>query len=187
VLKLAIGAYKQPQQLITLSYLLSLGAKFDYIINIDGFNEVTLPIIENSNLNIHPAFPMYWGQLNTSVINIEQQRLIGSMVFYKESRAFVASLFSKLRFNVSSSVIWAIIDKIYLNKINLLITIKNTKKESFSTHGPEYAKVPIKEDLRRYSKIWIRSSLAMNKLAENSGLFTCIFYSLISMFEILSN
>jgi hypothetical protein len=34
--------YKQPQQLLVLSYFLSIGQPFDLVINIDGFNEVTL-------------------------------------------------------------------------------------------------------------------------------------------------
>jgi hypothetical protein len=34
--------YKQPQQLQVLSYFLSIGQRFDLVINIDGFNEVAL-------------------------------------------------------------------------------------------------------------------------------------------------
>ncbi|MGL4503970.1 MAG: hypothetical protein ACRCU2_33215 [Planktothrix sp.] len=49
IISLAIGGYKQPQQLLTLNYLLSLGQKFDMVINIDGFNEVALANINNQN------------------------------------------------------------------------------------------------------------------------------------------
>ena len=34
--------YKQPQQLLVLSYFLSIGQPFDLVVNIDGFNEVAL-------------------------------------------------------------------------------------------------------------------------------------------------
>ena len=34
--------YKQPQQLLVLSYFLSIGQTFDLVVNIDGFNEVAL-------------------------------------------------------------------------------------------------------------------------------------------------
>ena len=47
VLNFASGGYKQPQQLLILSYFLSLGQHFDAVLNIDGFNEVAL-----SNTNI---------------------------------------------------------------------------------------------------------------------------------------
>lgn len=46
ILPFALGGYKQPQQLLILNYILSLGQEFDFVINIDGFNEVAL-----SNLN----------------------------------------------------------------------------------------------------------------------------------------
>ena len=34
--------YKQPQQLLILSYFLSIGQSFDVVVNIDGFNEVAI-------------------------------------------------------------------------------------------------------------------------------------------------
>lgn len=52
VLSLASGGYKQPQQLMVLTYLLSLGAHFDVIVNLDGFNEVTLPIRDNLEVGL---------------------------------------------------------------------------------------------------------------------------------------
>jgi len=57
---LAIGGYKQPQQLMTLAYLLSIGAQFDIVINIDGFNEVALYELENQSRHVYPPFPRSW-------------------------------------------------------------------------------------------------------------------------------
>jgi hypothetical protein len=34
--------YKQPQQLLVLAYFLSIGQRFDLVINVDGFNEVAI-------------------------------------------------------------------------------------------------------------------------------------------------
>ena len=41
--------YKQPQQLLVLSYFLSIGQQFDLVVNIDGFNEVTLSSLNNEH------------------------------------------------------------------------------------------------------------------------------------------
>ncbi len=57
IVRLALGAYKQPQQLLALTYLLSLGAHFDVVINLDGFNEVALPSAENIPNKVSPFFP----------------------------------------------------------------------------------------------------------------------------------
>ena len=44
---MAHEGYKQPQQLLVLSYFLSIGQTFDLVINIDGFNEVALSTLNN--------------------------------------------------------------------------------------------------------------------------------------------
>ena len=50
---MAHEGYKQPQQLIVLSYFLSIGQTFDLVVNIDGFNEVALaPLNERQGLDI---------------------------------------------------------------------------------------------------------------------------------------
>jgi hypothetical protein len=42
LLSFAQGGYKQPQQLLALSYYLATGQELDMVINLDGFNEVAL-------------------------------------------------------------------------------------------------------------------------------------------------
>jgi len=56
----AQDGYKQPQSLLALSYLLSLGAQFDVVILIDGFNEVALPPVNNASRGVFPFFPTNW-------------------------------------------------------------------------------------------------------------------------------
>ncbi len=54
--------YKQPQQLLVLSYFLSIGQQFDLVVNIDGFNEVAI-----SNLNHQRG----WDVSMPSVIHLD--------------------------------------------------------------------------------------------------------------------
>src|SRR5436305_14825248 len=58
--RLGMSGYKQPQQLLLLTYLLSQGAEFDVLINLDGFNEIGLHSSENMYQNTHPSFPRAW-------------------------------------------------------------------------------------------------------------------------------
>jgi len=52
--------YKQPQQLLVLSYFLSIGQEFDLVINIDGVNEVALSALNNARgLDISMPSPMH--------------------------------------------------------------------------------------------------------------------------------
>ena len=57
VFNAAHGGYKQPQQLIIISTLLSAGYQFEGIINVAGFNEIALPIAENFPQRISTILP----------------------------------------------------------------------------------------------------------------------------------
>jgi hypothetical protein len=60
VVNLGTGGYKQPQQLLALNYFLSLGAEYDLVINLDGYNEIVLPYAENHLVGVNPFFPRNW-------------------------------------------------------------------------------------------------------------------------------
>ncbi len=58
------GSFKQPQQLMLVAYLLSLGYEPDAVVNIDGFNEVALGV-DNVRMGAHHAHPHWprWGHV----------------------------------------------------------------------------------------------------------------------------
>lgn len=56
ILNFSRGAYKQPQQLLLLTYFLSLGQHFDLVLNLDGFNEVVLAL-GNAEAGIDISMP----------------------------------------------------------------------------------------------------------------------------------
>lgn len=55
--------YKQPQQMIIVLDLIAQGAHFDYVINIDGLNEVAIPLGNNVPNGVYPFFPLRWDLL----------------------------------------------------------------------------------------------------------------------------
>ncbi len=59
-INLAMGGYKQPQQMMVLNYLLASGAEFDVVMNLDGFNELTMPVTENLKGKVSMTFPRSW-------------------------------------------------------------------------------------------------------------------------------
>ena len=64
LIKYGRGGYKEPQLVIFVAYLLSLGYHFDCVLNLNGFNEVALGT-DNAALGTHPIFPSipHWGHL----------------------------------------------------------------------------------------------------------------------------
>lgn len=58
LVNLANSGFKQPQQLLALTYLLSQGGKLDVAICLDGFNEVAL--YDEGDRGVHPSYPDAW-------------------------------------------------------------------------------------------------------------------------------
>jgi len=59
LINLALGGYKQPQQMLVLATLLALGAQFDVVANLDGFNEID-GAKDNQQDGVNPFFPYTW-------------------------------------------------------------------------------------------------------------------------------
>lgn len=57
---MAVQGYRQPQQVMVLTYFQFLGAQFDVVINLDGFNEVALAPTEDPLALTFDAYPRRW-------------------------------------------------------------------------------------------------------------------------------
>jgi hypothetical protein len=81
--------YKQPQQLLVLSYFLSIGQTFDLVLNIDGFNEVALSSFNNQRgLDISMPSAMHLEPLvnlvNQATLTPEKLQSLAAISQYKE-------------------------------------------------------------------------------------------------------
>ena len=80
----ALGGFKQPQQLLTLSYLLSQSRKIDAVINLDGFNEVALSYQENYLQEVAPHYPRGWKKRVDDFSDRQIQWLLGKATFLRQ-------------------------------------------------------------------------------------------------------
>jgi hypothetical protein len=81
--------YKQPQQLLVLSYFLSIGQQFDLVVNIDGFNEVALSSLnDHRGLDISMPSVMHLDPLanliNQSTLTPEKLQSLAAIGQYQE-------------------------------------------------------------------------------------------------------
>jgi len=81
--------YKQPQQLLLLSYFLSIGQTFDLVVNIDGFNEVALGSMNaEQGADISMPSPPHLRPLvdlvNASALTPEKLRSLAAIGAYKD-------------------------------------------------------------------------------------------------------
>jgi len=176
VVRAALGGYKQPQQLMALTYLLALGAHFDLIINIDGFNEVVIPPLENIPKNVNPFFPRNWFMKVQALPDPVTQSIVGEITYLRSKRGKWAGVFSKapIRYSVTMNLIWKYYDSHLAKAISraqlTLQSYKPTKVGGYVMTGPSYhfkSEADLFQDL---ASIWKNSSLQMHKLSTANNI-----------------
>jgi hypothetical protein len=174
VINFAANGYKQPQQLMVLNYFLALGAEFDVVINLDGFNEVALAPSENIPYNVNPFYPRKWDRRTATAINPTIVKLIGYAEVSKESKEKWAQAFKNHHLYLSPTLflLWQVRD----NKLSRIIyetnqTIKTewSKSQSYTMRGPRYIFTNEEQLYQDLVEVWKRCSLQMKDLCAANG------------------
>ena len=173
VISLAQGGFKQPQQLTLLGYLLAMGAHFDVVINLDGFNEVALPSHELMPRGVFPFYPRGWDQ-RLAPLDSEVQRGAAIARRDRQRRRDLARRFSTWprRAGYTLALTWHALDRqlarsIAASEQSLLQTQSDV---TYGTHGPRRnydSSAEMHEDLARF---WYRSSLQIHHLCRGQGI-----------------
>jgi hypothetical protein len=165
IVTLAAGGYKQPQQLMTFSYLLSLGGEFDIVINIDGFNEAALPYAENIPNQISSFYPRSWELYSQQSFNMNTLLQI-----YKISQ--LEKIRDVLKTNINFLKIFDVLMNKIINHEQLaLADLLSKEAKSFQSTGPEKFISKSDSDLENnVINVWANSSIQMNNLAKNNQI-----------------
>ncbi|HEY7187693.1 MAG TPA: hypothetical protein VH436_14155 [Vicinamibacterales bacterium] len=167
--------YKQPQQLIVLAYFLSIGQSFDLVINIDGFNEVTLGSLnEQRGLDISMPSAMHLEPLVNLVdrasLTPEKLRSLNAIEEYKERINRLVARLGRTR----SAAVHFVLDRLYRSARRSyqqeLGHFSNLPSNSTAT-SLILATPPVKTrtDATVFDDIaasWIRSSMSMKALLD---------------------
>lgn len=173
--RMALGGYKQPQQLMALNYFLALGAEFDILINIDGFNEVALSPVEDVALGIHPSFPRLWNQLVVSQQDPEVRRRSGKITYLRETRARWARLGCRLpcAYSASLFLIWKVRDH-YLNRAlaqeTQLLQTHVPQTNPYCARGPGAHYSGDEAIYEAIADLWKQCSLQLERTCRANGI-----------------
>ena len=170
IVNLALGGMKQPQQLMAVNFFMSLGARFDVVVNLDGFNEIVLPIVENKPEDTVPYYPRMWKARVADLGDFELLRRAGRIAHLESARQQAARFFSgrPLRYSVTANVFWYLFDYglvrwIDRNRVNLTV---ETRDAPDGSRQPAASEEALYADLAAY---WKQSSLLLHHLARSSG------------------
>ncbi|MDP6980539.1 MAG: hypothetical protein QF570_18390 [Myxococcota bacterium] len=175
VANLALPGVKQPQQLMTLEYFLSIGAAIDVVISLDGFNEVALPIAENLAHEVNPFYPRNWKFHVAGLQDIPTMRRIGVIEFWRETRKGLARGFSTppLRWSVMANTVWWLVDQAIERHVTMgMLDITLAQAEGSKSVGGYLRRGPSRtyanevEHYRDLVAVWERST---HLLAQASG------------------
>jgi hypothetical protein len=169
----ALGGYKEPQQLLTVAYLLSLGAHFDLIVNLDGFNDIALSPTEQRANDVFPFYPREWNFFTSEMSDSHRLQQLGALVAARERRRFWAALISEswIRHSSTATVLW----KLYDRRLAADIIRKHSEVEasgvghSYLRQGPERHYQSDDAMYNDLAEVWKRSSLQIHHLAIAAG------------------
>ncbi len=172
----AVAGYKQPQQLLGLTYLLALGGEFDVVINVDGFNEIALPYEENVKAGVNPFFPRSWNAYARKALDKRTVYKVSEIGRTEDRRRRLARLAHRSLLSKSALglTVLEILDKREVARIKRLNVdiqeiLQQNQGRDFQTSGPSFEYSGIDDLYERLVAVWSHSSLQMARLGRENG------------------
>ncbi len=175
IISLALGGFKQPQQLFAVNYMMALGAEYDIVINLDGFNEIVLPYSDNLPFKVFPSYPRHWNIYSRKKLDQKVILQMGQQAAIKEQREKARERMTGSFLRQSNFVLflWKISDQ---QKQNRLLTIEaalrkaiETKEAGYQSTGPAYQVNDTSGFIRSQAVFWAQTSRQLAALASTNG------------------
>lgn len=172
------AGYKQPQQLFALEYMLAQGAEYDLVINIDGFNDVSLPGGDNYWQGIAPIYPRSWKWYAQTLFNPKTFVPIVILYSLQDMRIQHARLVSHFFSNsLVSLVLWDVFDRA-ADMISAHVTFRlqtatadyTTTKQTYTLSGPNTVLYTEQTVVDYAVEVWKLSSLQMAEITQTNGI-----------------
>jgi len=175
VILFALGGFKQPQQLITLNYFLFLGAHYDIVINLDGFNEIVLPFSDNLPFHVYSSYPRHWNFYSRKGLNSKVQLLLSKQLAIKDelfnlSKVFVDKYFHYSNFGL---MLWSVLNNkkklsLFHKEKQLRLAIRLSESDYQST-GPVETVTDTSQFFVKQAELWQRASALIDGLGKSAG------------------
>ena len=172
VVLLALGGFKQPQQMLALNYFLSLGAEYDLVINLDGFNEIVLPLSDNLPYHVFPSYPRHWNMYSRKKLDSKVQGLLVQKKLIESNQEVWQGIFATtfLQYSNMGLMIWKSIDKknktaLYENELELRDAM-DSSEYNYQSVGPAYSFTDTTDFILDQANLWMKSSIQMGSLAK---------------------
>ncbi len=170
----ALDGYKQPQQLMALTYLLALGGEFDVVVNLDGFNEVALAQTRNVDRGVSHAFPRDWSLLVEELPDNLSTAAVGEIVWLRQRRGAWAGRFDGglAGCSAAAQLVWLVRDRMMEREIDDCLHAYSEQRTGdpwSPTKGPRDGHLD-GELPAQLVDLWARSSVLMSEVCRENGI-----------------
>lgn len=175
LINLALGGYKQPQQLVVLATLLALGAQFDLVINLDGFNEID-GAKDNLQDGVNPFFPYTWNLHSRGALDSQSASHVANAEAIRGRREDLRQRFA--RWPVAQSTflltLWDLLDQRQEAALRAesaaLRAALNREELTPQQSGPPVSFADDEAMYVEYAEVWARASMEMAQLCSGFGI-----------------
>ena len=171
----ALGGYKQPQQLLVLAGLLALGAQFDAVVALDGFNEID-GAADNVQDGVNPYFPHNWHLHARRALDSRATALMGQVESTRAARAALRDRFARQPLARSALWlwIWQLLDRQRAaalgEQMRALDAALAGARTSPQVTGPPALFADQDAMVVDFVEVWARAALEMHNLSEGQGI-----------------
>lgn len=170
----ALPGYKQPQQLFALIYALMSSQRFDVVVNVDGFNEIALPLTENVPQATAPIYPRSWALLVSSAPPLALVEQAARSVTLGDTRRLLARAFDQpvVRSSPTANLLWRASDGVLgrrLETSDAELSRWSSRQAGYRAHGPVGTR-PDDEVLADLVEVWRNGSLLMHRFCAANGI-----------------
>ena len=176
IVRLAQAGYKQPQALFSLTYYLLMGAEFDLILNLDGYNEIALPVAENFRSHAALDYPQGWYVRTRDIVDPRDADFSLRVFELRGQRQRAASQArrSVLRFLPSYQLWWFCQnERKRVEQLDIQAELQKRRESvqsKFIHTGPHPLAKTDEEAIDEAIRIWKQSSLELHRLCQTHGI-----------------
>lgn len=175
VVRLAMSGFKQPQQLMALNWLMTHGAEFDIVVNLDGYNEA-VGANDNRKARVNMAYPTAWHARTRDIVDPREYAYSLELFQLRGQRQQIAqaALTSWCRWSPTYQLIWYWREaRIRERRIDLgrmiVIDPETAQTHGFASSGPAQSFADHEQADQFAVQIWSNSSQQMESLCRGAG------------------
>lgn len=171
-LNFASGGRKQPQSMLQLAYYMSRGQKFDFVLNIDGFNEVYAGWINVKTYDVDYSMP--FAEFAYKIQNAFLERAFNAGDTQAGSLIDRRDTWERRAATTRSSLVYYLSDLMRRRYISAIVDVEKRLADRKNLRYPVQlvpaASNNFDEVIPRIAALWFNSSVAMSRMTAPAGI-----------------